>query len=882
MSEKMLLIDGNSLINRAFYAVPSLTNKDGEFTNGVYGFLNIFFKFLDEEKPKYVAVCFDMAQPTFRHLEYKEYKGTRKKMPEELVPQIPLLKKILADLNVKTYELGGYEADDLLGTLAVEADKLGVSPVIVSGDRDLLQLASDTIKIRIPKTKAGKTIVEDYNSSDVLEYYGVTPKEFIEVKALMGDAGDNVPGVPSIGEKTAIKIIQQYKSVENAIENAADITPKRASQNLAEFKEQALKSKWLVIIKTDVPLDFSINDTLVQDMFNENAYSSFKKYEFKSFLTRFDTKGISIKEGTKVSTNYRLITDLLTAEQALAQVNPFNNCSYKIFDEDDQIIAISVTDSDNSGFVVKLSEEALLNLFKGFFASQGFKIAHNGKRDITLLKKRGIDINNIIFDTMIGGYIINSSNDTYDYAELADKFLDESYQSEEELLGKGKSKLSLLQLSNELFTEYCCRYSDILFRVYPIINNMLSENNQKELYYNIELPLMHVLANMELNGIGVDRQGLIAYGNKLDIKLQELTKDIYDMAKREFNINSPKQLSTILFDELQLKGGKKTKTGWSTSADVLEKLKDEHEIINKVLEYRSYSKLKSTYADGLLAVLNDDDRIYSTFNQTITTTGRISSTEPNLQNIPIRLELGRELRKVFVPKEDFIYLDADYSQIELRVLAAMAGDETLINAFKQGQDIHRLTASQVFNVPFDEVTTLQRSNAKAVNFGIIYGKGGYTLSQDLGITKKEADEYIANYFARYPRIKGFIDDCVNDAKQKGYSTTLFNRRRYIAEINSSNFMQRASGERMAMNMPIQGTAADIIKIAMIKVYNRLRSENLKSELILQVHDELLIETYKDEVEIVKAILKEEMEGAVNIGVPIDADVHSGNTWYESK
>ncbi len=878
MSEKIMLLDGNSLINRAFYAMPLLTDKNGEFTNGVYGFLNIFFKFMDEEKPEYCAVCFDVHQPTFRHLEYKEYKGTRKGMPKELVSQMPILKKVLEAMNVKICEMGGYEADDLLGTFARRADSLGIEPVIISGDRDLLQLATDTVKIRIPKTKSGNTVVEDYDAKGVMEVYGVTPKEFIDVKALMGDSSDNVPGVPSIGEKTAIKIIQEYKTVEKAIENADKIKPKKASENLISYKEQALMSKWLVTINTDVPYEMDLEEARLKDVFNEEAYRLFRHYGFKSMLSRFDTK--SVQEKTKAE--YTLITDRKKAERFIADVNPFEKCAYKIIEENNDIVAVSITSEANKAAVIRLEEKELLSVLKGFFEDQELKIAHNGKKDIVMLRRKGIEIDHILFDTMLGGYILNSSGSGYGYNELAAEFLKENYPSEEEILGKGKSRKSILSLDKDTFILYCGMQSDISYRTYPIMEKQIKENKQEYLYYSIELPLIYVLADMELTGMGIDPEGLKAYGAELEKKTEELTKEIYWLAGEEFNINSPKQLGHILFEKLGLKGGKKTKTGWSTSADVLERLKDKDEIVNKVLEYRSYSKLKSTYADGLLAVVHEDNRIYSTFNQTITTTGRISSTEPNLQNIPIKLELGRKLRKVFIPKKDCIYIDADYSQIELRVLAAMSGDETLIKAFKEGQDIHRLTASQVFNVPFEDVTPLQRSNAKAVNFGIIYGIGAFSLSRDIGTTKQQAEEYISGYFGKYPRIKGFIDGCVDSAKKLGYGITVFNRRRYIPEINSTNFLQRSFGERVAMNMPVQGTAADIIKIAMVKVYNRLKSEGLRSKLILQVHDELLVEAYIDEADRVSAILKEEMENAVDMAVPMEAEVHRGSTWYEAK
>ncbi len=867
MSEKILLIDGNSLINRAFYAMPLLTNKNGEYTNGVYGFLNIFFKLFDDEKPDYCVVCFDVHKPTFRHLGYKEYKGTRKGMPQELVPQMSSLKKVLHSMNIATVEMAGFEADDLLGTLAKNAEIKNISPVIVSGDRDLLQLASDKIKIRIPKTKNGSTIIEDYYDKDVFKAYGVTPKEFIDVKALMGDTSDNVPGVPSIGEKTAIKIIQEYKSLENAIENAENIKPKKASQNLIEFKEQALKSKWLVTIKTDVDIELKdFENARVCNMFNNDSYALFKEYEFKSMLKYFE-----VKEKPKA--------EYILGNNIAEYIKSYDIIAYKLITENDKICAISLSGEDNKALIAK---EPDIQMVKEFFESDIKKIAHNTKADIVFMSKYNVKIKNIVFDTMLGGYILNSHKENYEYNEMAEDFLNENHLSSEEILGKGKSRKSVLDLDESEFIAYCGCWADISRRAYFIMKEQIEQNNQHYLYYEIELPLTFVLADMELEGMGIDKKGLEAYRDKLDIKLKELTGDIYWLAGEEFNINSPKQLSYILFEKLGLKGGKKTKTGWSTSADILEKLKDKDEIVGKVLEYRSYSKLKSTYADGLLPLIKDNGRIYSTFNQTVTTTGRISSTEPNLQNIPIRLELGRELRKVFIPKENCIYLDADYSQIELRVMASMSKDKFLIDAFNEGQDIHRSTASLVFNTPMEEVTDLQRRNAKAVNFGIIYGMGSFSLSQDLKITKKEADLYIKSYFEKYPDVKKFIDKCVEDARNLGYAQTMFNRRRYIKEINSSNFMQRSFGERVAMNMPVQGTAADIIKIAMVRVYNRLKSEGLKSKLILQVHDELLIEAYEDEKEKVSAILQEEMEGAVKLAVPMAADVHSGKNWFEAK
>ncbi len=889
MSEKILIIDGNSIINRAFYGVPILSNKNGEFTNAIYGFLNIFFKLLDEENPDFAAVAFDLKAPTFRHLKYTEYKGTRKGMPDELALQMPILKELLEKMNIKIYEKEGFEADDILGTIAKKTEKNGLIPIVVSGDRDLLQIATDTIKIRIPKTKGGKTQIEDYYAKDVLESYGVTPAEFIEVKALMGDTSDNVPGVPSIGEKTALKIIQQYKTVENAIKNASEIKPKRASENLVTYKDQALLSKELVTIITNADIDFSLEDTRLSNIFNNDALNIIKRLEFKSMYSRFSESSQNFGLKKTKDKNYKIITKKAEAKQFFININPWLEYSYHIVTEtteDKEFLGISFSSEDNDGIFIQvndeLSEGEIFSFAKDFFMGENPKISHNAKDDIHILSKHNLSINNLIFDTMLAGYILDSTKDTYNYNNIAREFLNEDYPSEEELIGKGKSKRKLCSLPQKDFLNYVCRITDVSFHVKNIMVKKLKENNQENLYFNIELPLIFVLADMELTGIKADKNKLIKYRDTLTEKIDLLTKDIYMLAGEEFNINSPKQLGTILFDKLGYKGGKKTRTGCSTSADVLEKLKGEP-IVDKVLEYRTYTKLKSTYADGLLNVIdNNTSRIYSTFNQAITATGRISSTEPNLQNIPIKMEEGKKLRKIFIPEDDYIFIDGDYSQIELRVLAHIADDETLINAFKEGQDIHRLTASQVFGVPFDKVSDYQRSSAKAVNFGIVYGISAFSLSGDLNIPVKEAENYINGYFNKYPNIKLYMESTVSDAKNKGSTKTLYNRIRNIPEIKASNYIQRSFGERAAMNMPIQGTAADIIKIAMVKVYERLKTENLKSKLILQVHDELLIEAHKNEKEIVKKILKEEMERAVTLKVPLEVDIHEGRDWYEAK
>ena len=878
--EKLMLIDGHSIMNRAFYAIPLLTNKNGQYTNAIYGFLNILFKLIEDEQPTYIGVSFDLPKPTFRHLKYSDYKGNRKKTPEELRSQIPLIKEILKSMDIVIYEKEGYEADDVLATVAKKAENIGISPVIVSGDRDLLQIASNNIKIKIPKTKAGKTEIEDYFAKDVLEKYGVTPSQFIEVKALMGDTSDNVPGVPSIGEKTAIKIISQYETVEKAIENANDIKPKKAGENILAFKEQALLSKYLVTIDTNVPIDFSNEKT--DNIFNDKFLEQCKKYELKTILSKF-------KEDTKEQEklDFRLIENIEEAKDYFNTLKKDEEIAYKMIYDDNIFIGIGFTTKDDIGTFIKIynniDENDILNIYKPFFEEDYKKITIDAKTDIVFLNKHYIKLNNLIFDAMIGTYILNPTKNKYDYNNIAEEILDLQYEDKDELLGTRKSKKFILDIEKDIWLNYCAKQSYVAYKTKPIISKKIEENNQQELFYNIEMPLIYVLASMAMYGIKICKEELIQYQQQLDKEIEELTKEIYWLAGEEFNINSSKQLGEILFDKLSLKGSKKTTRGYSTSADVLEKLYEQHEIIPKILDYRTYAKLKSTYADGLLNVLDKKtSRIYSSFNQTATATGRISSTEPNLQNIPIKIEIGHKVRKVFKPEEGYIFIDADYSQIELRVLAHLSQDEHLIEAFNEGQDIHKITASKVFKKPLEDVTNFERSAAKAINFGLIYGEQAFSLAQDLGITKAKAEEYINDYFDKYPKIKDFLDGVVEDTKKTGYTKTMFNRMRYVPEINSSNFVQRGVGQRIAMNTPIQGTAADIIKIAMVKVYNRIKKENLKSRLILQVHDELLIEAYKDEKDIIKKILKDEMENAIKFSVKLLIDINEGESWYDTK
>ena len=885
MAEKIMLIDGNSIVNRAFYGVPLLTNGEGRYTNGVYGFLNILFKLLDEEQPDYLAVAFDLHAPTFRHRTFDGYKGTRKGMPEELREQMPLLKEVLQAMHIPIFEQEGFEADDILGTLSALAEKNGIVPVVVSGDRDLLQLAGETLKVRIPKTKGGRTETEDYYAADVQAKYGVTPAEFIDMKALMGDASDNIPGVPGIGEKTAAKIITQYHDIETAIAHAAEIKPKKASENLAAYQEQARLSKFLATIVRDMPLEWDKETLKIGDMFNQTAYELVKRLEFKSMFSRFEGSASTPKQAEQT---YRFVADREGAKEVLAALKK-GEVGYAFVYENEEGQGLALYQEQLGGVWMEASMaflmQELLEIFQPFFADSAYrKIGHDVKKDIRFLRSYGYDGFTAEFDTAIGAYILNATGSSYEYDDIAAAFLNETYPSQEEVFGKGRTKKAFAALPEAERTAYGARQAEIFFRARKVMEERLAENEQKSLFYDMEMPLIYVLADMEKYGIKVDKAALLAYQKRLGESLDGMEEEIYALAGEKFNINSPKQLGVILFEKLGLKGGKKTKTGYSTAADVLEKLRTAHPIVERILHYRQLAKLKSAYADGLLAVMDaETEKIYSTFNQTITATGRISSTEPNLQNIPVRLELGRELRKIFIPESaEFCFLDADYSQIELRVLAHISGDESLIAAFKSNQDIHRMTASQVFHVPFDEVTPLQRSNAKAVNFGIIYGKGAFSLGQDLGISRKEAEEYINAYFARYPKIKTFMEDTIKNGTKNGYVSTLWNRRRNMPELQSSNFMQRAAGERAAMNMPIQGTAADIIKLAMIKVHRALQEGGYRSRLILQVHDELLIEAYKEEKDAVAKILKENMEHAADLLVPLDVDVHEGASWFEAK
>lgn len=877
--KKIVLIDGHSILNRAFYGLPLLSNSKGVPTNAIYGFLNIMFKILEEEKPEYLTVAFDVHAPTFRHKMYAEYKGTRKPMPEELRTQVPLMKEMLQAMGVRVIEQAGYEADDILGTIAKKAECQGISTVIVSGDRDLLQLASKEIKIRIPKTKKTGTEIEDYTEEEVKETYGVTPAEFIDVKALMGDTSDNVPGVPGIGEKTASAIIANFGSIENAYEHVEEIKPNRARENLKEFYEQAKFSKELVTICTEADISYDIQSAELSDLYTEQAYVLCKEYEFKNFYPRFEGKG---KQAVAESWKIQSITDFPKADEIFVNLS-CKRFAFQYVMAKEEVKALAFTGDGETVYYIEkqgfFTEE--------YFSEKVFQMIEKAESAVTFDLKCQLsyidnyrEIQGKIHDITIAAYLLNPLKSEYAYDEIAKDYLNQMLPSVEDLFGKVKLEKAILT-EDEGVEKYFANMAGCAFFACDKMLENLKQENMYHLYEDIEMPLVFTLYEMEQAGVKVEAEELKKYGEELKIKIKEMEQEIYTEAGEEFNINSPKQLGEVLFEHMKLPNGKKTKTGYSTAADVLEKLANDYPIVSKILEYRQYTKLNSTYAEGLGSCIREDGRIHSKFNQTITATGRISSTEPNLQNIPIRMEAGRMIRKVFVPQEDYVLIDADYSQIELRVLAHMSEDERLIQAYKTDEDIHRITASQVFHIPFEEVTPLQRRNAKAVNFGIVYGISSFGLSEDLSISRKEAAEYIEQYFATYPGVKQFLDNLVAGAKECGYVTTMFGRKRPIPELKSSNFMQRSFGERVAMNSPIQGTAADIIKIAMIRVQQRLREENLRSRLILQVHDELLIETHKEEVEKVKKILLEEMHEAAALSVPLDIDMNTGANWYEA-
>lgn len=869
--ERLLILDSNSLLNRAFYAIPTLTNNEGIHTNAVFGFTNMLFKMKEEIKPDYIVAAFDRKAPTFRHKEYEDYKAGRKKMPPELAEQFPIIKDVLNLLAVNIYEIDGFEADDIIGTLARFAESNGIEVFIVTGDKDALQLATDNIKVVI--TKKGVTETAVYNRETFETEFGVTPTQYIDVKGLMGDKSDNIPGVPGVGEKTAFKLISTYGSIEGVLSSIDEISGKKLKENLENYSEQAIFSKKLATIMTEVPIEFDLEDIKSQENYNkEELKKLFLKLQMKSLLAKLPGDDVEEEEETEIVEINRVNTleefrTALKEKENIAFISYTTTNSklyskieldklYLSYDEKVSIIDFKLINMENSIESV--------SLLKGFMENENIaKVIHDGKNLVTILTKMNIEIKSFIFDTVVAAYLIDSAKSNYPLETLINEYLMKEVKGENE--------------------ELICNAISNMKELYEYLKERISREGMEKLYYEVEHPLIFILSSMEAVGFNVNRKKLDELAVKFKEEIAKTEKEIYELCEEEFNISSPKQLGKILFEKLDLPVIKKTKTGYSTNAEVLEKLMDKHPVIEKITYYRQITKLNSTYVEGLKNVIDEDGAIHSSFNQTVTTTGRLSSTEPNLQNIPVKYEMGREIRKVFIPKENTdILLSCDYSQIELRVLAHMSDDKNMIDAFNHHSDIHTKTASEVFKVEVDEVTSLMRSRAKAVNFGIVYGISDFSLSQDLKITKKEASEYMEIYFDRYPKIKGYLESVKEEAKEKGYVLTVLNRRRFIPEIKSSNKIVKSLGERLAMNAPIQGSAADIIKLAMVKVYNRLKKENLNSEIILQVHDELILNVKEEELEIVKSLVKEEMENVLKMSVALEVDTNIGKTWYEAK
>ena len=869
--ERLLILDSNSLLNRAFYAIPPLTNSEGIHTNAVYGFTNMLFKMKEEIKPDYIVAAFDRKAPTFRHKEYEDYKAGRKKMPPELGEQFPLVKEVLNLLAVNIYEIDGFEADDIIGTLAQFAEKNGIEVFIVTGDRDALQLASDNIKVVI--TKKGVTETAVYNKEAFIEEFGVTPTQYIDVKGLMGDKSDNIPGVPGVGEKTAFKLISTYGSMEGVLSHIDEISGKKLKENLETYSEQAIFSKKLATIMTEVPIEFDLEDIKSQENYNkEELKKLFFKLGMKSLLAKLpgdDLEGeeevakIEINEVTTIEG----FKEVLSVKEGIAFIS-YSTCNANLYSKI-ELDKLYINYGDKVSLIdfklinMENSNEAI-NLLKAFMEDEKIeKVIQDGKNLVTILTKHNIEVKKFIFDTVVAAYLIDSAKSNYPLEVLINEYL------MKEVKGEGD--------------ELICNAMASMKELYEYLKDRIDKEGMDELYYEVEHPLISILSSMEAIGFNVNREKLDELAVKFKEEISRTEKEIYELCEEEFNISSPKQLGKILFEKLDLPVIKKTKTGYSTNAEVLEKLMDKHPVVEKIIYYRQITKLNSTYVEGLKNVIDEDGAIHSSFNQTVTTTGRLSSTEPNLQNIPVKYEMGREIRKVFIPQESTdVLLSCDYSQIELRVLAHMSDDKNMIDAFNHHSDIHTKTASEVFKVPVEEVTPLMRSRAKAVNFGIVYGISDFSLSQDLKITRKEAAEYMEIYFDRYPKIKGYLESVKEEAKEKGYVLTVLNRRRFIPEIKSSNKIVKALGERLAMNAPIQGRAADIIKLAMVKVYNRIKKENLESQMILQVHDELILNVKENELEIVKALVKEEMENVLKMSVTLEVDTNIGNTWYDAK
>ncbi len=890
--DRIVIIDGNSLVNRAFYALPPFVTKDGQHTNAIYGFLTMLLKVIEDYQPQYIGVAFDLKAPTFRHKEFVDYKLGRKKMPDELRQQIEPLKEVLDALNIYRIEIEGYEADDLIGTLAKYCERQDIECLIVTGDKDALQLISPQVKVLI--TRKGISSLDIYDEAKLMEDYEVTPLEFIDLKALMGDKSDNIPGVPGVGEKTAIKLVKQFGSAENLIQNSHEIGAAKLREKIESNIENIVLSKRLATIVTDIPVEIELDKLRKEEANYDELISLFRKFEFNSLIGRFSKNEEVNNELNAISLESQIIINSIDELSNLAKkIKECKTITLKTISEEKNIVSneiISMAIALNTEEVYCIDfrtiedKKTALSVLKEVMEDEGVEvISHDIKKEIVHFAPYDIQLKNVSFDTFIGEYLIDPAKSTYNLKELAAVYLNEDIIDEDELLGKGKSRKKIEDIPQEELFNYLYRQVKVIVSLVPKIKEKLKILELEKLYYEVELPLTEVLASMEIAGIKVDKNMLEDLEIQFTNTLNQLTIEIYQLAGVEFNINSPKQLGEILFDRLELPPIKKTKTGYSTNAEVLEKLQDRHEIIPKILEYRQIAKLKSTYVDGLLNIINPvTQRIHSSFNQTVTTTGRISSTEPNLQNIPVKLELGRQLRKVFIAKEDHQLMDADYSQIELRVLAHISEDTNLLDAFEKDQDIHTRTASEIFGVSIEEVTSAMRSSAKAVNFGIVYGISDFGLGENLKISRAEAKKYIDRYLEKYSCVRSYMEKTVEEGKSNGYVTTLLNRRRYLPELYSSNFNIRSFGERMAMNTPIQGSAADIIKIAMINVYRKLKEEGLSSRLILQVHDELIVESPRNEMEKVAVIIKNGMESAMDLKVELKVDVTYGDNWYEAK
>ena len=880
MAEKLVLIDGNSIVNRAFFAIPDLTNSQGVHTNAIYGFLNIMFRILNEENADYLVIAFDVHEPTFRHKMYEAYKGTRKGMPDELREQMPILKDLLRSMGITLMEKGGLEADDILGTLAKRGENEGMDVTLVSGDRDLLQIATDRILIRIPKTKGGKTEIEDYHTADVVAKYGLTPLQIIELKGLMGDSSDNIPGVPKIGEKTATELLKQYETIDNLKDHIPEITKKSVKETLEENFDMAILSKKLATIEINADIDLDFDNAKLGDIYTDEAYRIVKELGFKNMLSRFERAASGADD--KYLDSFVTIDEMDEVEDLFEDLSDADEAAFFIAD-----IGVALSFGDRTVFVRASEKHSIGNLSKRLAdcakISKVRLITFDLKTQFTILEELcDTDlVRERMTDVCIGAYLCNPLKNDYSIEDVAAEYCSLIIKSRAELFGK-KDLSECIVFQPDEVARYACTYAYVSRMAAGPVLKKIERLGMTGLFRNIEMPLICCLYDMERLGIKLLPGELKKYGDELAIQIGRIESDIHREAGEEFNINSPQQLGEILFGKMGLPGGKKTKKGYSTAADVLEKLAPDYPFVSHILEYRALAKLRSTYTDALCECIAKDGRIHSTFNQTITATGRISSTDPNLQNIPARMEQGRLIRKFFVPKEGCKFVDADYSQIELRIMAHLSQDESLIEAFRSGADIHAMTASKVFHVDPSEVTPIMRRNAKAVNFGIIYGISSFGLSNDLNISKKEAKDFIEEYFVTFPKVKAYLDAQVAKAKQDGFVTTEFGRRRPLPELGSSNFMQRSFGERVAMNAPIQGTAADIMKIAMIKVKDRFEKEDLESHVILQVHDELLVEAPEAEVETAARLLKEEMENAVSLSVPMTVETSVGDNWYEAK